>query len=261
MKRVIFVVVLLSVLADCQTAAVTKHNRVLRIGVRSDVRFIIVNPEGHSAGFDRNTGLPTTQIASSVPSEDCSKFRGGTGAEACFRQIEIENPVPGIYRMEVMAAQGGTFGLYWTDEGGRRMSERHFSNLPIATGELQIYDFTCAANPAEDWMRGDFAGAEAEGDADQFLTYGRPSSNPIKQAKGTASYSMIMVYGPTVLPASFRADLNGENVTNLFHPEPADAEGVHLPLRAGRNTLKVTINGRLADHTASDVDTLVFDVH
>ncbi|MGE5113511.1 MAG: hypothetical protein ACM3JB_21825 [Acidobacteriaceae bacterium] len=73
-------------------------------------------------------------------------------------------------------------------------------------------------------------------------------------AKGTDSYSMVLLYGPTVLPASFRAELNGENVTNLFRPEPADAGAVHLPLRAERNTLKVTISGKLADHIASDVD-------
>ena len=39
---------------------------------------------------------------------------------------------------------------------------------------------------------------------------------------------------------------------------PSDIEQMII-VKDGR--LKITINGKLADHTASDVDTLVFDVH
>src|SRR5512146_2605828 len=126
--------------------AVANQKRVLRIGVRSDVRFVITDPEGRSAGFDRETGLATTQIPLSSPDETCSHAPSMTGgAKPCYRQMEIGNPVPGLYRMQIMAAQSGRYGLYWSDKMHANMSGREYSNLPIDTGELQNSDFMVGA--------------------------------------------------------------------------------------------------------------------
>ena len=233
---------------------------MLRIGVHSDVRFILTDPDGRSAGFDR-FGLETSQIPRSIPSENCSTAKNSAQpGKPCFRQIEVENPVPGEYRLAIVAAQGGNYGIYWSDQTGGHFEGRRYSDLPISTGELQVYDFECAPDPAADSLRGNFTGSQASGAADDLLTWGRPSSASPRLPPRTKDYEPIIVYGPTVHPSTFRAQLNNSDVTKLFHPEPGTAEAVRLPLRPGSNLLKVMVSGRVGSQTAVDTDTFDFKV-
>jgi len=261
-KRFGLVVLFFSAVGFSQTNnAVANQKRVLRIGVRSDVRFIITDPNGRSAGFDRNTGLATTQIPLSSPDETCSLAPSmAHGAKPCYRQMEISNPVPGLYRMQIMAAQSGRYGLYWSDKMHANMSGREYSNLPIDTGELQIYDFMVGATGSGDSIRGDFTGNKAAGEADQLLTWGRPNSEKVNLRPGEKSYDAIIVYGTTVIPNSFRARMNDEDLKNLFHPEPGRIESVSLPLRTGRNILKVMMDGTVNSTRVTDTDTLELTV-
>lgn len=253
--------VLLATFAAGQNHPVTKSARMLRIGVHSDVRFILTDPAGRSAGFDRVTGLATTQIPLSIPSENCSTTTSSDQpAKLCFRQIEIKNPLPGEYRLAIMATQGRIYGIYWSDQAGGHLAGRRYSNLPISTDELQVYDFECAADPAADGLRGNFTGSQASGAADNLLTWGRPSSDSPRLPAGTRDYEPIIVYGPTVDPSTFRAQLNNSVITELFHPAPGTAEAVRLPLRPGNNVLKVMISGRVESRTAVDTDTFDFKV-
>lgn len=260
MKRFGLLVVLLSSIGFSQTKnPVANQKRVLRIGVRSDVRFIVTDPDGRSAGFSRSTGMATTQIPMSFPDETCSRqTSAATGAEACYRQIEIGDPVAGLYRMQIVAPQPGPYGLYWSDKMDTTMSGREYSNLPISTNELQIYDFILGARPADDSIRGDFAGNEAEGATDWLLTWGRPISERIDLPPGTKSYDAIIVYGTAVIPQSFRARINNEDVRTLFHPEPGTVESVRLPLPTGRSVLKVMVDGTVNSARVTDTDTLEF---
>jgi hypothetical protein len=162
--------------------------------------------------------------------------------------------------MSVVAAQGGSYELYWSDETKGHLTGLRSPQLPVGTGELQMYDFTCGADPAQDTMRGDFTGAEAEGAADNLLTWGRPNSASVKLRSKSYAYDAIIVYGATIDPASFRAQLNGNNVSYLFHPVPQKIEPVRLPLQPGQNILKVTVNGRIHSRNAVDTDTLEFTV-
>ena len=254
------VLVVLATLASVQTTATAVQPRVLRIGVRSDVRFILTDPDGRSAGFDRNTGLASTQIPLSTPNQTCSVSPNPSKSEPCFREITIENPVTGEYRMAVVGAQGGSYELYWSDETKGHRSGRRFPELPIGTGEWQVYDFRCAVTPGQDSMRGDFTGSEAEGAADDLLTWGRPRSAIVRLPPDSKAYDVIIVYGPTINPASFRAQLFRQDVTHLFHPAPQKIEPVTLRLQPGRNILKVTVNGNIDSRNAVDTDTLEFTV-
>lgn len=262
MKRFGLVVLLLSAIGFSQTDnLVANQRRVLRIGVLSDVRFIITDPDGRSAGFDRDTGLPTTQIPLSKPGETCSgQSPAGPGAEPCYRQIEIPNPIPGLYRMEVVAPQGGRYGLFWSDEMHGRTSGRKYSQLPIGTGELQVYDLAIGSDSGDDSVRGDFGGSKAQGATDWLLTWGRPNSEEVSLPAGAMGYDVIIAYGATVMPSTFRAHLNDKDASRLFHPTPGGLEAVRVPLSSGRNILKVTVDGAAGSTRASDTKTLQFTV-
>lgn len=258
MKPLFLTVFAVAMLASAQTPTATRRPRVLRIGVRSDVRFIITDPKGRSAGFDRNTGLATTQIPLSTPNQTCSTTQNLSNSQPCFREITIDNPEPGEYRIAVVAAQRGNYELYWSDEANGHRTSHRFPQLPITTNELQVYDFTCAGSPDQDSLQGDFAGSEAEGAADALLTWGRPNSATVRSSSASNTYRVIIVYGPTINPATFRAQMDGHDVTRLFHPAPLKIEPVTLRLRPGRNVLKVTVNGILDSRNAVDTDTLSF---
>lgn len=54
-------------------------------------------------------------------------------------------------------------------------------------------------------------------------------------------------YSQDIAPATFRATLNGKDVTRLFNPAVRGGiEAVRLPLTAGENNLRIEVNSRSA---------------
>lgn len=54
-------------------------------------------------------------------------------------------------------------------------------------------------------------------------------------------------YDAHIEPKTFRATLNGKDVSRLFHPASRDrGEAVRLPLNMGENTLRIEVNSREA---------------
>jgi hypothetical protein len=62
---------------------------------------------------------------------------------------------------------------------------------------------------------------------------------PALEVRGLAGARSIVVRYGALAPASFYAELDGELVTALFHPEPNRVETVVLPFIGGRNALRI----------------------
>ncbi|MFH7321645.1 hypothetical protein ACHHRT_13750 [Desulfurivibrio sp. D14AmB] len=98
-------------------------------------------------------------------------------------------------------------------------------------------------------------------DVNTFLGYEQPTQARTELAPGATSYTVHVYYGRTVAPATFSAELNREDISGLFSPEPFTDEEVDIPLQPGRNTLALSIEGIRNDgKTARDTDRLVFIV-
>ena len=94
-------------------------------------------------------------------------------------------------------------------------------------------------------------------------TSGSVLTNPVPLALKFA------INGETVERASFRAELNGVDVTSSFHPGPSDGADLAAylavgssPLVIGKNVLITTVNGLVpgSTRTATDTDRIVFTV-
>ncbi len=95
-------------------------------------------------------------------------------------------------------------------------------------------------------------------DVNKFLTYSSPTASHTSLPTGTTTYPLMIFYGQTILPASFRAELNGADISTWFHPTTGGHEVVSLPVRPGRNVVVLSVDGNLPNRVATDTDRLVF---
>lgn len=78
---------------------------------------------------------------------------------------------------------------------------------------------------------------------------------------GTTKFLLHIFYGQTIDPATFKAELNRQDISAQFEPKPVGDQVVELNLKKGRNVLLVSIQGERKDgKTAKDSDRLVFIV-
>ncbi len=103
-------------------------------------------------------------------------------------------------------------------------------------------------------------GGQRPRDVNRFLTYDNPTSTATALPPGTTSFPLTIYYGPTVHITSFRAVLNGVDITSQFSPAPGGKQTVNIQLPQGRSVLQLTANGELPSRTATDSDRLVLDV-
>ena len=97
-------------------------------------------------------------------------------------------------------------------------------------------------------------------DVDAFLAYASPDERTVHLPAGTTSFDVTILYGPSIMTATFGAELEGSPFT-AFTPAPGTAETVTIPLAPGRNVLALSVDGTLADgRTATDRDRLTIVV-
>lgn len=96
-------------------------------------------------------------------------------------------------------------------------------------------------------------------DVDAFITYVQPADRDITLPEGRTSYDVIIVYGITIDPETFEAELNKQPCDG-FTPIPGGTETVTITLQAGKkNKLRIQVDGERVDgKTATDKDKLTF---
>jgi hypothetical protein len=105
-----------------------------------------------------------------------------------------------------------------------------------------------------------YSAAGQRNDVNTFLTFGNPLQSTTTLPAGTTSFDLLIHYGPTIIPASFQASVNGL-VLSGFNPAPTTRQTLRIPLSSGRNTLTINVNGMRTDgHIAVERDHLVFIV-
>ena len=103
-------------------------------------------------------------------------------------------------------------------------------------------------------------GGQRPKDVNKFLTYANPSDSQTDLPAGTTIFPLMIFYGNNAITSTFKASLNGVDITNLFSPTAGNHETVNLPLSPGRNVLSLSTNGNLPSRIATDTDRLVFIV-
>lgn len=103
-------------------------------------------------------------------------------------------------------------------------------------------------------------GSAQRSDVDDFLMYANPLQQTTTVSGGATSFNVTIFYGTQIVPATFRATLNGEPIGG-FTPVAGTRQTVAVPLRPGRNALLLEVDGTRSDgHVATDRDWLMFVV-
>jgi hypothetical protein len=175
--------------------------------------------------------------------------------------LDIPRPSDGDYKLYVIGTETRTYGLdidVWYSDMNSSMKK--FREIPITSGEIHIYSFYYSKNGEGDVEIEFDRDGQRPRDVNKFLSYVRPSQRQTSLPAGTTTYNAIVVYGDSIIPSSFKTELNGLDITSLFNPIPEGTDAVTLNLNQGRNTLILSVDANLTNRVANDKDTLIFMV-
>ncbi len=192
---------------------------------------LLTDPRGRRLGYSQPTRTPYDEI----PRSSYVKEGGQTRPTA---EIEILAPVTGAHTLEVVGTHVGRYDFeisYWDGEGEGDRAD--FEGIPTGPGVVHRYIVECSRGP-KPVVR--LSGALRAG---TLLSFASPISVSMRVARAQAKFPVVIFYGATVLPASFRATLNGADVAKRFHPKPDSHELVTLQLRPGKNELLFSAQG------------------
>ncbi len=225
---------------------------------------VLKDPEGRRAGYDPIAGVKYREIPnSSYGLEGLDDH--GTGAPGPKSiVISVGRPMAGGYDLQVIGTEGGNYGLwiYVVDQSDNSKSKR-FDRIPISPGVVHTYAInysdTVATNT--EFMGGFDGKGQRPRDVNKFLSFSNPTQARTELPAGTNTFDLVIFYDKTTIPGSFKAELNGTNITSLFSPALGKTEVVKLNLASGSNTLIVSIEGTvIRGRVTKDTDRLVFIV-
>lgn len=235
-----------------------------------EARSRIADPQGRKVGFDPTTLRSFAEIQGAVydSSAGLSNVSGdgtfGPDDEDQPKEIDVPFATTGAYTVDVIGTDFGSYELSNVLIGNSgRSAAFGFRDIPISAGERHRYAFMY--NPQavgvpgrEPVQSGAFSGGGQSADADGILTYARPGERQSTLATGTTRYSLLIFYSPSLVAASFSAELNGVDVSSSFNPVQGGFESVEVLLNPGRNVLKLRADGQSGTRVVSDADNLVF---
>lgn len=131
-----------------------------------------------------------------------------------------------------------------------------------ACGGVPCYSETVAVNVVWQLWQGSpsTTGGGQRSDVDEFISFVNPLRRTFTTIPGANAFNVGIVYGSDIDPSTFRATLNGQPYAG-FTPAVGTTEVVQIPLVAGRNTLKLLVDGVRSDgRIATDRDSLTFIV-
>ena len=246
----------------------TDKSSNITIQFYSPGELLLTDPQGRRLGFDPIKGItykeiPNGSYAGEGLVDDSDPNADPEGDPSYHEEIYIHRPIDGDYHLKVIGTETGTYSLIIrtmdTDFG---LSEKNFLYLSIAPNSIHSYSFTYSkAIGSKTKVFGGFdGGGQRPKDVNKFLRYANPSESQTTLPAGTTTFPLHIFYGSTIIPGTFKAELNGADISSAFRPVQGEDQVVTLNLSPGRNVLVLSVNGQLPTRVATDTDRLVFKV-
>jgi len=235
----------------------------MTIKLYSPAELLLTDPQGRRTGRDPIGNVDFEEIPESAYVDD-SIVDPETGEPVPpIMAIEVLEPIEGMYRLQVIGTQAGSYSLYIRplDKTGESPAQIIFGDIPTYVGAVHHYILEYSASPgALLRLSGGFDGhGQRPSDVNKFLSYANPMSARVQLQPGQGTFPLMIFYGATIQPQTFRARLNGMDITAQFHPVPGGTELINLSLVSGSNSLTLSVEGTTASgRVATDTDRLVF---
>ncbi len=211
----------------------------------SPVTMVVVDPRGRRLGERRG------RVVHSIPSgsiEEMSLADADTGlAGPMSLRATLVHTISGVYELRFAGVIKGRYGFEMSvlPPFGPRECVR-ICWVAISPGEEHRYRMAIGETDAISGFVGAFVGSRCVGQREsRFLSYGYPRSSSVvvRCRKKAAAAHFVVCYGASVDASSFRAQLNGGDVSRCFHPSPGAIERVKVPLKRAFNKLRMSVEG------------------
>lgn len=239
----------------------------IKITLHSPAELLITAPDGAKTGLDPISGKLYNEIPfANYLAEGYDDVQTGEIEPHKMKFISIGGgPADGEYIVQVIGTDTGIYSVDMERIGtdGKRIEKVSQLDIPTQYGETHTYAIQySASSPQPPTFEGGYdGGGQKPADVNKFLRYSNPSAVRTSLPAGTSAVRLGITYGPTTMTGSFRATLNGVDVSSSFSPSAGGSEMVPLPLVNGSNTLVLAIEGSTpSGRIATDTDRLVFNV-
>jgi hypothetical protein len=237
----------------------------LTISLHSPAELLLTDPQGRRTGRDPIRNVDCREIPNSGYGDESIADAETREPVPPEMELDIREPMDGTYILQVVGTENGSYSLYIRpqDRAGKSPAQAFFAQMPTFPGAVHQYILEYSASPGSVLkLSGGFDGhGQRPSDVNKFLSYANPMSTRVQLRAGERTFPLMIFYGTTIQPQTFRATLNGTDITALFHPAPGGTELINLPLDPGSNPLVLSVDGATASgRMASDTDRLVFQV-
>lgn len=245
----------------------TDHSNI-SIRFYSPGELLLTDPQGRRIGRDPIKGINYNEIPNAVYSgeglmDDSDPDADPETDPSFFMEIAISQPIDGEYNLNVIGTTSGSYSLrISTTDMNFGGSPKVFMDLPITPNAIHSYSFAYSKTVgSETKIYGGFdGGGQRPKDVNKFLSYANPSESQTTLPTGTTVFPLQIFYGSTIIPGTFKAELNGVDISSAFNPAQGGDQVVMLNITSGRSVLLLSVNGQLPTRVATDTDRLVFKV-
>lgn len=241
-------------------------NGRLTVKIHSPAELLITNSAGQRTGLDPVTNTSFNEIPGAAYFDDTITDLEDTSddpAESDSKTLDLGAPAADTFTLTVTGTDVGTYSLELTSfDPSFQQTGTALQDIPTSPGAIQTFTFTTPIVTGQSFpLSGGFdGGGQRPRDVNHFLSYGNPTTDKVTLPTGTSTFPLLIFYGTQNVVGSFSAVLNGTDVSTLFNPTPGTFEVINIPLQAGSNVLKLSMDGNLGTRVATDTDRLVFDV-
>jgi hypothetical protein len=202
--------------------------------VKAITELLLTDPRGRRLGRMARIAPPLQEIPRAM-------YDNGTG-DVESRELEIMRPAAGAYTLEVIGTAIGAYDLAVSvaDRTGESRVPLEITGVPTRVGETHRYLLQNDASPRI---------AGALGHDARLLSYAWPLTTRIALGRTETAATLVIVYAPSIARETFRATLDGRDVSARFKPAPGGAETVRLPVSAGSSALVLSVQGNGQVHT------------
>jgi len=232
----------------------------------SPCELVITDPLGRKEGYDPVSGTTYQgQIPDAFYGEEGLPNLPEDPPEPQSKEIDISVPAEGKYELKVIGTKKGGYDLevHASDREGGISYKDDIEQIPISPNVVHTYiiNYSRAAGSKIEVIGGFDGKGQRPRDVNKFLSYSNPTQVTTELLPGVKTFNLSIFYDEAIITGTFKAELNRQDITNLFSPSLGGNEIVKLNLASGRNTLILSVDGRLSSgRQATDRDRLVFIV-